>query len=56
MASSPDFNFKVSFCSNCGRDVIDGYCNYCEEEVAELPSLDDYDVFDDIDVDDESPE
>lgn len=49
MASSPQFNFKMSYCSSCGKEVVDGYCGYCEEEVAELPNLDEYDVFDEVD-------
>ena len=56
MASSPQFNFKTAYCSSCGKEVVGSYCGYCEEEVEELPSLDEYDVFDDVDEDEQSPE
>lgn len=49
MASSPDFYMHEVKCSNCGRDADDYYCVFCDEEVVEIPTLEDYDVWEESD-------
>jgi hypothetical protein len=45
MASSPEFRIKVSFCSNCGKEVIDSFCENCEELIEEDEEPEEWDVW-----------
>jgi hypothetical protein len=51
MASSPEYHLKFNYCSNCGRQVIDGFCENCEELIEEDEEPEEWDVWNESDED-----